>query len=260
MTQAHPSGNRCGHDPRQPRLSPPEPIKKGPGAPPRILSLAAERAKSWFFHPGQCPELQTSPNRQTRSERREAIQIVLEALLKRLDLASLCVGTPTPTDGFVDVDMKTIVSDTGLGQRRCERAIGQLKEAGFLKVEQPRHRNEDGAYFGLRAIRVFTKKFFDWLGLGLMLTRERDRAAKALRRKAAQAGKSVSDLMERLRKVFKPLVKPPRKSLDVKKVRAWNHAFLEFSKLGLETREAQRRTNQQFGYPAAWSPGQGAPW
>ena len=107
---------------------------------------------------------------------------------------------------------------------------------------------------------MFTRKFFDWLGLGLMLARERDRAAKALRRKAAQAGKSVGDFMERLRKVIKPVVKPPQKSLDVEKVRAWNHAFLDFSKAGLETREAQRRANQQFGYPATWSPGQGAPW
>jgi hypothetical protein len=35
-----------------------------------------------------------------------------------------------------------------------------------VKEEQPRHRNEEGAYFGLRAIRVFTKKFFDWLDWG----------------------------------------------------------------------------------------------
>lgn len=144
---------------------------------PRILSLAAERAKDWFYHPSSCPPLQTNPDRQTRSERREACQIVLEFLLSRLDLASLCVGTPTPAQGFIDIDMRTIVRDTGLGQRRCERAIGQLKQAGFLKVEQPRRRNQDGKYFGLRAIRVFTAKFFDWLGLGSMLKKERQRAS-----------------------------------------------------------------------------------
>jgi hypothetical protein len=87
-----------------------------------------------------------------------------------------------------------------------------------------------------------------------MLARERDRAAKALRRKAAQAGKSVSDLMERLRKVIRPVVKPPRKSLNMGKVRAWNHAFMNFSKVGLETREVQQRTSQKFGYPDTWSP------
>lgn len=133
-------GNRCGHYPRTPQLSPPEPIRKGLGGLPRLLSLAAERAKEWFFHPDKCPQLQTSPDRQTRSERREACQIVLEALLSRLDLTSLCVGIPTPATGFTDIDMKTIVRLTGLGQRRCERAIGQLKAAGFITVKQPRYK------------------------------------------------------------------------------------------------------------------------
>lgn len=65
-------GNRCGHDPHNPQLSPPSPIKKGLGGLPRILSLAAERAKDWFFHPDTCPPLNINPYRQTRSERREA--------------------------------------------------------------------------------------------------------------------------------------------------------------------------------------------
>lgn len=75
-----PTGNRCGHDPRQPKLSPAHPIRKGKGGLPRILSLAAERAKAWYFHPKKCPLL-SHPNRQTRSERREACQIVLETIL-----------------------------------------------------------------------------------------------------------------------------------------------------------------------------------
>lgn len=65
-------GNHCGHDPQNPRLSPDTPIRKGPGGLPRILSLAAERAKEWFFQPEKCPQFQTSEQRQTRSERREA--------------------------------------------------------------------------------------------------------------------------------------------------------------------------------------------
>jgi hypothetical protein len=267
MTTAYPSsapsrlfGNRCGHDPRSPRLSPPEPIKKGPGGLPRILSLAAERAKDWFFHPATCPLLQTNPERQTRSERREACQVVLEFLLSRLDLASLCVGTPTPTQGFIDLDMKTIVQGTSLGQRRCERAIGQLKQAGFLKVDQPRYQNQQGKYFGLRAIRVFTGKFFDWLGLGTMLKKERRRASEALKRKAGAAGKSLSDFMGRLRDVGKRLAEPLKpKPLDLESKRAWNHLFVECCQAGMEFKEAQRCVNRKLGYPDGWSPGQGRP-
>ena len=48
------SGNRCGHDPKNPNLSPAKPIRKGKGGLPRILSLAAERAKAWYFHPKKC--------------------------------------------------------------------------------------------------------------------------------------------------------------------------------------------------------------
>jgi hypothetical protein len=54
------SGNRCGHDPQNPNLSPPNPIRKGEGAPPRILSLAAELAKEWFWNPQKCPLLDTN--------------------------------------------------------------------------------------------------------------------------------------------------------------------------------------------------------
>ena len=255
------TGNRCNHDPREPHLSPTEPIRKGLGGLPRILSLAAERAKEWFYFPDKCPPLQSSLYRQTRSERREAIQVVLEALLSRLDLSSLCVGTPTPASGFIDLDMKSIVQITGLGQRRCERAIAQLKGAGFITVKQPRLKNEDGKYIGLRAVRVITKEFFSWLGLGPMLEKERARASAALKRKAGAVGKSLGDLMERARKVLKPVLgnRPEAKRLAPEVARAWNRLLGDYFRQGLEPREAQKLANEKFGFPATWSPGQGAP-
>lgn len=264
MILAHPSiaafGNRCGHDPKNPQLSPPVPIKKGLGGLPRILSLAAERAKDWFFHPDSCPPLNTNPHRQTRSERREACQIVLEVLLSRLDLASLCLGTPTPNKGFVDLDMKAIVRESGLGQRRCERAISQLKQAGFLKVKQPRGLNQAGKYLGRRAIRFFTADFFEWLGLGSMLKKERERASAVLKRKAKAAGKSLNDFMKRIGEIFKPITgKRKLKPLDVEKVRAWNRSLGDLIRAGLELEEAQRLVNLKFGFPLKWSPGQGRP-
>jgi hypothetical protein len=218
MTQMQPSGNRCGRDPRHPRFSPLEPIRTGPGSLPRILSLAAEKAKEWFYHPDKCPALNLHPDRRTRSERREACQAVLETLLKHLDLASLQVGLPTPAQGFIDLDMKTIAAETGLGQRRCERVVAVLKETGFLMVAQPRRLNTEGVYVGLRAIRVLTEKFFDWLGLRSMLKKERERASQAIRRQTARLGKSLADLMKRwgkpagnrpwIRKKSRPGTKP----------------------------------------------------
>jgi hypothetical protein len=128
------SGNRCGHDPQRPVLVPAVPIRKGKGGLPRILSLAAERAKAWYRHPQKCHALNKG-SRQTRSERREAYQVIIETVLSFLDLASLCLGAPTLDNGFVDVDMKTLVAAAGINQRRCERAIADLKEAGLMGSE-----------------------------------------------------------------------------------------------------------------------------
>ena len=258
------SGNRCGHNPKQPNLSPANPIRKGKGGLPRILSLAAERAKAWYFHPKKCKLLQAKPDRQTRSERREACQIVIEAILSHLDLASLCLGTPTLESGFIDIDMRTIVRDSGIGQRRCERAIALLKEAGFMNVKQPRAINDYGDYMGLRAIRVVTSLFFEFLNLGPMLQRERARATQKLQRRAMKAQRKLSDFMRRLttglRNSF--ATKPQRTRAEQERLfedsRRWNLACSKYMLANLDPDECRRRTNAELGLPADYSPGKRA--
>jgi hypothetical protein len=260
------SGNRCGHDPQNPNLSPPNPIRKGKGGPPRILSLAAELAKEWFWNPQKCPLLDIKTDRQTRSERREAIQVVLEYLLSRLDLVTLCVGTPTLNHGFVDLGMNSIVEGTGLGQRRCERAIGDLKEAGFMEVSQPRHRNEDGKYVGLRAIRCLTARLFEWLGLGSMLAKERSRASQALKKRLAKYGRSLKDAVKRsFEKLLKSSTQGRNIGLQTRRPasqeisRPWYDFYNQKIRAGLDIKDARRLTNKTFGYPLNWSPGYGDP-
>lgn len=248
------TGNRCGHDPRAPKLQPTQPIRTGKGGLPRILSLAAERARAWYDRPRKCPPLQTHPDRQTRSERREAVIVVLETLFSHLDLASLCCGTPTLAEGFIDVDMKTLVRDCGLGQRRIERAIAQLKDAGFMEVTQPRRQSEEGKYFGCRAIRVVREALFEWLGLGPMLRRERDRASQRLRRKARQANRKLADFMRRAASGFRPPAKRPSVLTQEQRV-AWTQEWGRQVKAGCDIREAQRRTNTAFGLPPDYQPG-----
>lgn len=249
-------GNRCGHDPRTPKLRPLTPIRQGKGAPPRILSLAAERARAWYDRPGMCPPLQSSDARRTRSERREAIVVVLETLLARLDLASLCCGAPTLAQGFIDVDMRTLVRDSGLGQRRIERAIAHLKDAGFMQVTQPRGKSEEGRYFGCRAIRVMKESLFEWLGLGPMLRRERARASERLRRKAQRANRKLADFMRRTTSNFRS--PPPLVSkASIERNRAWSQEWGRHVAAGCSIQEAQRRTNAAFGLPPDFSPGKG---
>jgi hypothetical protein len=177
----------------------------------------------------------------------------------------MCLGSPTPASGFIDIDMRTIVRDSGIGQRRCERAIVLLKEAGFMRVKQPRRQNEEGAYFGCRAIGIVTEALFEALGLAPMLHRERARASERLRRKAQKMNKKLSDLMQRLRGPFKS---PSRHNFRLPFVRsdesreqrtlAWNRKWGELVLQGIPPDEAQRQANETLGYPSGYSPGQEA--
>ena len=257
-----PSGNVGGHNLSSPRLNAAVPIPKGKGGLPRILSRAAERAKAWYFRQAKCPALHGT-GRQVRSERREACQIVLEVIFRHLDLASMCLGTPTPASGFIDIDMKTIVHDSGIGQRRCERAIALLKGAGFMRVKQPRRQNEEGAYFGCRAIRIVTEALFEALGLGPMLPSERARASERLRRKAQKMNKKLSDLMGRMRDMFKAPARRGFRQVSARereereqRTRAWNQTWGQLVLQGVTSEEAQRRTNATLGHPPGYSPGQ----
>ena len=252
-------GNRCGHCAMQPRLHPARPIRKGQGGLPRILSLAAERAKAWYRHPQKCHALNVG-KRQIRSERREAYQVIIETMLSVLDLASLCLGTPTLDNGFVDVDMKTLVEASGMSQRRCERAIADLKEAGLVEVKQPRKINEHGDYVGLRAIRVIREAFFEFLDLGPMLQRERAKATERLRRKAMRANRKLLDMMRRASQGLKAVIRRPSFSLADQErrnadARRWTQTCAKYMLAGLPDDELRRRVNAELGLPLDYSPG-----
>jgi DNA-binding transcriptional ArsR family regulator len=226
---------------------------------PRILSFAAERAKAWYRHPQKCHALNKG-NRRTRSERREAYQIIIETMLSFLDLASLCLGTPTLDNGFVDVGMKALVSASGMSQRRCERAISDLKDAGLITVKQPRKLNEHGEYVGLRAIRVIRETFFEFLQLGPMLQRERAKATERLRRKATRANRKLADFMRRATQSMKGFIRRPlisqaeqeRRDVDA---RRWNQACVKYMIGDFTADEIRRRVNAELGLPLDYSPG-----
>lgn len=160
--------------------------------------------------------------------------------------------------------MRTIVRDSGIGQRRCERAIALLKEAGFMNVKQPRAINDHGDYVGLRAIRVVTSLFFEFLNLGPMLQRERARASSRLQHKAMKANHKITDFMRRMTKGLRNsfTFKPQRSRADQEKreeeTRRWNMACAKYIIADLDPDECRRRTNAELGLPADYSPGRRA--
>ena len=124
-------GNFCGHNPLKPLFTLAKPARKGKGGIPRVLTLCAERLTNYYNKPRKIIpslDLANGSQRQQRSERRESCIRLMSALLKRVDLASLRVGIPT-ANGFMSYTVDYVTIDTGMNQKRVERALSDLKAA-----------------------------------------------------------------------------------------------------------------------------------
>lgn len=117
---------------------------------------------------------------------------------------------------------------------------------------------------GLRAIRVVTGLFFEFLGLGPMLQRERARATAKLQRRAMKAQRKLTDLMRRVTKGLRNsfTFKPQRSRADQEKrdeeTRRWNMTCAKYMIAALSPEECRQRTNAELGLPAEYSPGRRA--
>jgi len=173
------SGNRCGHDPKNPKLLDiPIPENR-----PKFIQEAARKLLSHVEKLGLLPILNFhADGRKVRSERRDGIGMLLVALVLRMDLATGRVGFPTE-QGFFNYTMDHLATWAGLGERRAARVVAALKDAGYLTVSQIRERLKDGSYRSFSAIKIVSTTLFDALGLRGWLDKERAKARERLRMK-----------------------------------------------------------------------------
>ena len=170
------NGNNCGHIPDKPRwFAPPEKHANRPG----ILRRIIQCIRDYYTKPGVIlPGLNSvnESDRQQRSERREACVAILGCILHYTDLVTLRVGIPQPDGSMAGLTMPFLAELSGLGERRAERAIHDLKAAGIITVHSICQQLEDATYKGFAAIRTVTKHLFTVLGLSAWLEHERRKA------------------------------------------------------------------------------------
>jgi len=173
------SGNRCGHDPKNPKLLD-IPI---PENHPKFIREAARKLRSHVEKIGLLPVLNFhADGRKVRSERRDGIGVFLVVLVLRMDLATGRVGFPTE-NGFFNYTMDRLATWAGLGERRAARIVAALKDAGYLRVSQIRERLKNGSYRSFSAIKLISPKLFDALGLRGWFDKEHAKARERLRLK-----------------------------------------------------------------------------
>ena len=104
----------------------------------------------------KCPLFNRWPDqKRIRSERREALLTVLLILIRHLEPQSLCIGFLLPSGQFRCLEMKHIALESGLGRRRCERAISDLKSTQALEMRSPGD--------GQPPAMAFSPALLDWM-------------------------------------------------------------------------------------------------
>lgn len=172
-----PSGNNCGHRPDAPRFFiPPDKHAKLP----LFIRRSQEAIQDYFWKTIIFPHLNAvnGSTRQQRSERREACIVLLGCILHFTDLVTLRVGIPHANGTMMGLTMPYLANLSGLGERRAERAIRDLKKAGFITVHPICEKLADATYKGFAAIRTVSQHLFTALGLGKWLKHERQKATE----------------------------------------------------------------------------------
>lgn len=172
-------GNRCGHDPRLPRLDLSRSVSHRAPAPIRFF---IDRLDRYYYDRKVLPGLAGSSGRfrRMRSERREACILALKALARVTDLETLCVAKPVD-GGAVSLKFKDLAKHAGLSLQRFLRAVVDLKNCNYLSVSRIAARGEKGIR-GVPAIKALSPDVWGALGLRSMLDRARKAASKRTRR------------------------------------------------------------------------------
>ena len=157
-------GNRCGHVPRAPRFHLFNLPKDANPARPALIQQAMAQLRAYYDSPREARwdrlsqgerhaglerriEAAGGPHteegralirrltrwRQQRSERREAVTVVLMLLLAYTDIATLTVAIPRSGD-WLGLSIPWIAERTGLSRSRVKRALATLTRAGLLSA------------------------------------------------------------------------------------------------------------------------------
>lgn len=160
MIDSYNYGNRCGHD----KLNPlPFERNKSHAERPKFLECCISKAKLFYSHPDKYLKrlnfICKIKSRQQRSERREAISLVLQSIFYYLDLKTFQICINTKHLSIVDIAKRAKISFS-----RTKRAIADLIKAGYIRTQHRRSKRTNGDFIAYAAIRIINIRLFTDLG------------------------------------------------------------------------------------------------
>jgi hypothetical protein len=227
-------GNYCGHKPLSPRFATAWPQQESR---PLTITRLVERLQDFYWKPIKTiPLLKkiTSTRRQQRSERREAIYLILAIILEFTDLATLLCGTPDGNGGIDPFPVADLAEKAGITLRRAERAMADLRRVGLLTVAERAEEKPDGKRRAIVAIKAVSWRLWDLFGMADMLRHERPKASartRKLRIKASSARDKAKagHAMDIMRRTIAGIPRRGKAERSPEEARAYNLLLAELA-------------------------------
>ncbi|APU00763.1 hypothetical protein [Aeromonas phage Asp37] len=195
------TGNRCDHDPKNPRLEL-DHIPARRGKLPAALQLCVDNLKAYYYDRSILRPLAeldasdkkvTAGKRSNRSEAREAEVLVISAILQSLDLTSMLVGVPV-AGKFVYRSTYELAKMAGLldpvtdePHRRFTRCLSRIRRSGMMDTTRTTFKTKHGTVRAGVAIKKVSDDFIVMLMGGDPKAAARLEKAKASHYKATRA-------------------------------------------------------------------------
>lgn len=195
------SGNRCGHDPKNPRFfSEPSHHKNKPW----LIKKLITRLIACFFNPNEWLVNLLVLNetfKKKRTERLEAICCVAQVLIYFTDFSSFCVGVPQKRGGQLSsLSLEVIAKHANISLKRVKRAMRDLIDAGYVESTRQIKRHAEGVYESFPSIKKLTREFFYHMGIKEKELKKMEAYKKQLMQNAMSLYNSTCEKVQNLRK------------------------------------------------------------
>lgn len=203
-------GNRCGHSRASPRFyTRPNEHKRTFD----VIHRATERIQEYYWQPidNWLPNLNHAriSDRQQRSERRESIVAMLGVMLNQVDIATLSI-VKLNNSQLKHVSIKELADKAGINEKRAERAISDLKAAGYIELEYRYETLPDNKIRPLIALKRLSLLFFYHLGFSYeKLKRVQEYAQKKLDKFNKKLKMAANEAKEFTKNAWGSLIKKP---------------------------------------------------
>lgn len=195
------TGNRCDHDPKNPRLEL-DSIPNRRGKLPAVLQQCIDNLQAYYFDRSILRPLAeldasdkkvTAGKRSNRSEAREAEVLVISAILQSLDLTSMLVGVPM-NGKFIYRSTYELAKMAGLldpvtdePHRRFTRCLSRIRRSGMMDTTRTTFKTKAGTVRAGVAIKKVSDDFIVMLMGGDPKAAARLDKARASHYKATKA-------------------------------------------------------------------------